>query len=144
MHLEGIRATFLDHDLDNRSGVLNWSSFDVSLHKPQMSFGGVDLFPTLEEKAAALAIAVIRNHPFVDANKRTGILAGMVMLMANGRGPIAEPDDLYQVAIAIEQGTMTQQQLTEWMRDWNNVLPVTWEEWEENPSLFDEPFAEEE
>jgi prophage maintenance system killer protein len=39
------------------------------------SFGGEDLYPTIEEKAAHLLYFIIKNHPFVDGNKRSGAYA---------------------------------------------------------------------
>lgn len=40
--------------------------------QPRASFGGNDLYPSIEEKAAALAFSLIQNHPFIDGNKRAG------------------------------------------------------------------------
>ena len=43
--------------------------------RPQATFGGEDLYPDLLSKAAALMDSLVRNHPFVDGNKRVGITA---------------------------------------------------------------------
>ncbi|WP_112235699.1 type II toxin-antitoxin system death-on-curing family toxin [Kocuria sp. BT304] len=45
---------------------------------------GVELYPSLADKAAALLVGLSRNHPFVDGNKRTAIGAVSVFLLANG------------------------------------------------------------
>jgi Fic family protein len=50
-----------------------------------MAFGGRDLYPTLAEKAAALALSLAGNHPFVDGNKRVAHAAMEVFLVLNGR-----------------------------------------------------------
>jgi prophage maintenance system killer protein len=39
------------------------------------SFGGTDVYPSVEEKAAHLLYFIVKNHPFVDGNKRTGAYA---------------------------------------------------------------------
>ena len=44
---------------------------------------GEELYPSLYEKAAALIRGIIADHPFVDGNKRTGILAGLTFLEVN-------------------------------------------------------------
>ena len=46
--------------------------FESSLNTIYQTFGGKDLYPSLEEKAANLLYLIIKNHPFVDGNKRTG------------------------------------------------------------------------
>jgi len=48
------------------------------------AFGEVERYPSLEEKAARLAYGLISNHPFVDGNKRIGVLAMLALLRANG------------------------------------------------------------
>ena len=45
---------------------------DSAVAQPRRGFGGKDLYPSLEEKAAALAFSLVMNHPFADGNKRTG------------------------------------------------------------------------
>lgn len=48
------------------------------------AFGEVEQYPTVEEKAARLAYALVSNHAFVDGNKRVGMLAMLVTLALNG------------------------------------------------------------
>lgn len=79
------------------------------MNRPRYSAGQQDVYKTLEEKAAALTEAIIKVHPFVDANKRTGIMSGMSMLLVNGRTPIASAEDLYLLAIEVENGLITQE-----------------------------------
>ena len=66
------------------AGVLNLPALESALAQPRMTFGGDDLYPTLVEKAAALGFSVIKNHPFIDGNKRTGHAAMEVFLVLNG------------------------------------------------------------
>ncbi len=47
------------------------------------SFGGVDLYKTLEEKAAHLLYFIVKNHPFIDGNKRSGAFAFIWFLQKN-------------------------------------------------------------
>jgi death on curing protein len=54
------------------AGVRDLGGLESALAQPLMTFGGKDLYPTLTDKAAALAFSIIRNHPFVDGNKRVG------------------------------------------------------------------------
>lgn len=50
----------------------------------QQSFGGQDLYPSVEEKAAHLLYFVIKDHPFTDGNKRIGSFLFMLFLQTNG------------------------------------------------------------
>ena len=109
-------------------GVRDRGLLDLCVGRPAQSAHQQDAFPTLELKAAALTEAIINVHPFIDANKRTGIMAGMSMLLVNGHTPVAESDDLYAVAIEVESGLMTLEGLADWMRDTNNVLPLSADE----------------
>jgi len=66
------------------AGVRDMGALESAIAQPQMTFGGVDLYRTLAEKAAALAHSLVMNHPFVDGNKRVGHAAMEVMLVMNG------------------------------------------------------------
>jgi len=54
------------------SGIRDDALLDSAVAQPSMAFGGMELYPTLLEKAAALACSLIANHPFIDGNKRVG------------------------------------------------------------------------
>jgi death-on-curing family protein len=53
-------------------GVRDLGLLDSALARPQATFGGQDLYPGLWHKAAALMHSLVKNHPFVDGNKRIG------------------------------------------------------------------------
>jgi len=65
-------------------GFLNEHLLDAALQRPLTAFGGVELFPTLYLKAAALAHSIATTHPFVDGNKRTAYLAAADWLDEEG------------------------------------------------------------
>jgi death-on-curing protein len=51
-------------------GIRDLGALESAVAQPLMSFGGEDLYPTLEDKAAALGFSLVMNHPFIDGNKR--------------------------------------------------------------------------
>ena len=53
-------------------GIRDLGALESAIAQPQMTFDGVDLYPTLIDKTAALGFSLINNHPFVDGNKRIG------------------------------------------------------------------------
>ena len=66
------------------SGVRDMGLLESALARPQAAFGQDDLYPDLWSKAAALMHSLIKNHPFVDGNKRTALTATGVFLELNG------------------------------------------------------------
>lgn len=51
-------------------GIRDLNALSSAVAQPRMSFGGQQLYPTLVEKASALGFSLIRNHTFIDGNKR--------------------------------------------------------------------------
>lgn len=66
-------------------GVRDTGLLKSAVARPQASFDGVDLYPDLLLKAAALMASLAQNHPFVDGNKRVAITAASMFLLKNGR-----------------------------------------------------------
>lgn len=65
-------------------GVKEPGLLESAVFRPQSSVFGEDAYPTIFEKAAALFESIGRNHPFHNANKRTGFTALVVFLRYNG------------------------------------------------------------
>ena len=61
-------------------GIRDLGLAESALAQPRMSFGGIELYPSLPEKAAALCFSLVMNHPFVDGNKRIGHAAMETLL----------------------------------------------------------------
>ncbi|HLD34757.1 MAG TPA: virulence protein RhuM/Fic/DOC family protein [Patescibacteria group bacterium] len=66
------------------------SSLEGILGNVMQTFGGKDLYPSLEEKAAHLLYFIVKNHPFADGNKRSGAFAFVWFLRRTGRLNIAQ------------------------------------------------------
>ncbi len=98
------------------SGVCDLGLLESAIAQPQMAFGGVDLYPSLIEKLAALGFSIIMNHPFVDGNKRTGHAAMEVFLILNGREIRAAVDEQERIVLAIAAGETGRDALVEWLR----------------------------
>lgn len=79
IHFEIIAATGGLHGLRD-SGLL-----ESAVMRPQSTFGGEDLYPTLALKAAALVHSLLLNHMFADGNKRTAITSMIEFLILNKR-----------------------------------------------------------
>jgi death-on-curing protein len=94
LHIIELEAIGLVRDL----GLL-----DSAAARPRSSAFGVDAYPTLAEKAAALLDSVVGNHSLVDGNKRLGWLATVAFLWINGQLLLAPEDDAYDLVIAVAE-----------------------------------------
>ena len=97
------------------SGVRDRGSLESAVAQPQATFGGEDLYPTLHEKAAALAFGIVQNHPFVDGNKRTGTIAMEAFFLRNGYELDAAVDAQEQVILDVAASRMTRGDLAAWV-----------------------------
>jgi death-on-curing protein len=96
--------------------ILNPDALDSSLAAPRMTFGGEELYPTVADKAAALAYSLILNHPFLDGNKRAGHAAMEVFLLLNGHELVAPVDEQEHILLEVAAGILSRDQFTEWVR----------------------------
>lgn len=96
-------------------GVRDLGLLQSAIARPQASYEGVDLYPDLCTKAAALLDSLVRNHPFVDGNKRTAITAAALFLRFNGRGLTASNDEVAAFTLAAAVGEITLSDITAWL-----------------------------
>lgn len=97
-------------------GLRDKGALESALYHAFASFDGQDLYPTLEEKAARQAYAIIRSHPFVDGNKRVGLLVMLVFLELNGVILHFTQDELTELGFAIAAGHKGSQDILDWIR----------------------------
>jgi death-on-curing protein len=98
-------------------GVRDEGLLKSALARPLASFGGEDLYPSPEEKAAAILESIVKNHPFIDGNKRTGYVMMRLLLMKFGQDVVASEDEKYDFVIAIASGNANFIKILEWICD---------------------------
>ena len=99
------------------AGVHNLGALESALGQPRMTFGEKDLYPTLVEKASALGFSLIKNHPFLDGNERTGHAAVETFLVLNGHEIDAGMDAQERVILQLASCQLGRDRFTEWLRD---------------------------
>lgn len=97
-------------------GIREEGLFDSAVMTPFQSFGGTDLYPSVEEKAARLGYGIIKNHCLIDGNKRTGTHAMLVLLALNGVELKYTQKDLYETIIDVAAGKTGYDELVEWIK----------------------------
>lgn len=97
-------------------GLRDLVALESAIAQPRMTFGGADLYPDLASKAAALGFALIKNHPFVDGNKRVGHAALETFLVLNGFELQGDIDDAERVVVAVAAGDCARDEFERWLR----------------------------
>ena len=108
-------------------GVRDINLLLSAVGRPQASFDDQDLYPDLFIKAAALMDSLIRNHPFVDGNKRTGILAAALFLRINGYRLNPSNIELEKFTIEAAQSQYPVEEIAVWLQ--TNAKPVENMDW---------------
>jgi death on curing protein len=98
------------------SGLRDLKALESAIAQPRTSFGGTDLYSSTVEKAAAICFSLIKNHPFIDGNKRVGHAAMATFLLLNGLELSASVDSQEIVILGIASGTQTREDLVEWIQ----------------------------
>lgn len=96
------------------SGIRDAALLDSALARPRqlLAYGDPDVF----EMAAAYASAMVRNHPFVDGNKRTAFMCAYVFLARNGFQLMAPEVDAAQAVIDLAAGDLAEDAFANWLR----------------------------
>ncbi len=96
-------------------GVRDEALLDSAINAPFQKFDGKDLFPTVQQKAARLCFGIIKNHAFIDGNKRIGTHTMLVFLALNGIEIDYTQKELYQIILDLASGKLELDSLTHWI-----------------------------
>jgi len=99
-----------------KEGIGNFGLLHASIERPKASFGGKDLYPDVFTKAAVLIHSLILNHPFIDGNKRTGLVAMIRFLEVNGVSLQITSDELLKLVLDIERKKYSIKSLVFWIK----------------------------
>ena len=97
------------------SGLRDEEMLDSALNAPFQTFGGEDVYPSLQQKAARLCFGLVKNHPFIDGNKRIGAHAMLVFLALNGIELQHTQTELSDVILQLAAGTIQSSDLLNWV-----------------------------
>jgi len=96
-------------------GIRDHHLLDLSVNSPYHTFDGQHLYPTLQAMAAHLAFSLVKNHPFLDGNKRIGIFAMMVFLKINGHSLTCTDNELETLGWGLADSSITETDLLDWI-----------------------------
>ena len=94
------------------AGLLN-----SAVNAPFQTFEGKDLYDSIEEKAAHLGYSLVNNHPFIDGNKRVGILAMATFLEINGCILYCSDGEIVSLGLSLADGSCSIDNLITWLQE---------------------------
>lgn len=97
-------------------GIRDENALKSALERPFSGFGERVFYPSLEEKASAILESIVKNHPFVDGNKRTGYVLMRLVLMHFGKDIQATQDEKYDFVIGVASGQLDFQEIVFWIK----------------------------
>ena len=97
------------------SGLRDEGMLDSALNTPFQNFAWKDVYPSLQQKAARLCFGLVKNHPFVDGNKRIGAHVMLVFLALNGIELQHMQIELSEVILQLAAGTLQSTDLLDWI-----------------------------
>lgn len=96
-------------------GIINPGAVESAIARPFTSFGGVELYPELADKVAALIHTIVSFHPFADGNKRTALVAADVCLRLNGLR-LVPSDEVEPFIWSVARGERSVEDIAAWLR----------------------------
>jgi len=101
------------------TGLRDEGRLESALSRPQNRYAFAD--PSLFELAAAYCHGIVRNHPFIDGNKRTGLLTARAFLFRNGYRLDPNEAEMVRVVERVASGEVSEEDLTQWIEQ--NAAP---------------------
>lgn len=98
-------------------GVRDMGLLDSALAHPKYHFAYAEHAVTVAELAAAYAVGISSNHPFVDGNKRTAMQVAFVFLEFNGLPVTASQEEACLTFLSLAAGEITEEELALWFAE---------------------------
>ena len=98
------------------AGLRDEGLLDSAVSAPFQSFDGTELFPTVIEKAARLCFGLVKNHAFIDGNKRIGAHSMLVFLAINDTELTYTQEELTNIILGVASGKIDYEDLLSWIK----------------------------
>ena len=105
-------------------GIQDMGLIESAVARPQATFGGKYLYVSIYDKVASLLQSLLKNHPFVDGNKRTALTSAGLFLWKNGYRLVNNHKEEVEFAVKVDNGNLTVEQISKWLREHSiKILP---------------------
>lgn len=109
--------------LEAGKGIRDLGLVESAVNAPFQTFGGQSLYPTIFDKAARLFYGLVKNHGFVDGNKRVAAHALIVFLRVNSFDLRASDDEFFRVTMETAAGNFSADQIKIWLLENTQAAP---------------------
>ena len=99
------------------SGIRDVGMLDSALKTPLQTFDENELFPSVLDKAVRLAFGLIKNHPFIDGNKRIGTHVMLIFLALNNIMLSYKDEELIDIILKVASGKANENDLYTWIKN---------------------------
>lgn len=106
---------YLIRETGGSQGLRDDSLLDAAIHAPFQSYDGIDMFPSIQQKATRLGFGLVKNHAFIDGNKRIGAHVMLVFLALNKIELVYEQSELSDVILKIASDEYGFPELLQWI-----------------------------
>lgn len=96
-------------------GVRDERLLDSALESPFQSFDGLELYSSIQAKAARLCYGLVRNHAMLDGNKRIGVHVMLVFLTVNGYELAYTQKELSDIILDVAEGSKGYEDILQWI-----------------------------
>lgn len=96
-------------------GIRDRNLLYSALDAPKAAMFGLEMYPSIYDKAAAYLYHIVRNHPFNDANKRTGYTVVLVFLTMNNIPQTFKKEELENLTIEVAKGNFEKAEISHFL-----------------------------
>lgn len=98
-------------------GIRDERLLDSALANPLQTFAGIDLYQTCVDKAVQLCYGLIKNHPFLDGNKRIALHSMLILISINGLKIEIAHDELIDIIFKVADGSFNSSDLLQLLKE---------------------------
>ena len=99
-------------------GIRDMGLLESALESPFQSYGGEELYPSIQAKAARLCYGLVKNHAMIDGNKRLGCHAMLVILALNGYEMEYTQEELSDLILDVAADRKQYEDILHWLEDY--------------------------
>ena len=103
-------------------GIRDIELLNSAIGIPMATYSGEFLHTDVYEMAAAYLFHLVKNHPFLDGNKRVGAVAALVFLLLNGLDFDAPEDDFADMVLSVAGGEIDKAEVAVFIRRWSRPI----------------------
>lgn len=98
-------------------GVRDIGLLESAVERPKVTFDNIDLYVTIFDKSGALLQSLLKNHPFIDGNKRTALTSAGLFLKKNGYRLVNNHQEEVEFAVKVDNENLTLEQISGWLKE---------------------------